>query len=785
MKIVSLSLSNYRQFREPIILEMPSGLIGISGPNGVGKSKLIEAIGYALYANKKVLPNGDVLAGVRSFSAPEGSSVRVELQLEVAGQCYDVVRTGGKGTCLRLHGSRECLASGSKAVTSEVVKLLRLSPDAFLATSVAKQKDVAGLQTFNSADRQKVINRLIGVTAVEKGIIMVEAARSQKQMLWQSAERAAHGRLEVAEEFLKKSLVESECAEVHLSKRESEEATAKRSVELAQAQVDVLNTRLTRLSDDRRQLEHFEQDIDSREKWLLTARQIIAQGRTSVKELELAEQVLTQTQNSQEQRDRQEQLAEREALRGDINAADAELARLHGLVEQLEALEQAIANDQLVLRDLQDQRAKCSEQKARAEHESCEAQKEIDKHRERHERAWNLGESGECETCGQTFGSQLGETLDRYQEAEQAAQTRKTRADTRLHQARAQKDTILAQISRRESLLAQRRVQLSKFNSVSSALARCLEEVKNLEHRQSDLCMVLPPESFCGPVWEEASRGCDERREAERQAAILRPQVRQLDPYLSALQPQEEELKKRYAHKAQLEAQLTEVPALEADLADAKATLDQAHYYHDLAQQEARQAFSDKVAAASEVKSAQKALEEAQKAEASAIAAQRDLLVTERAETLLRRVRDEILAEARPRITYLLEDWASSLLSPYFRSIELTEDYRVRADLGSGPKFMEHFSGGEQTLLSVMLRVAIAIFCQERAGYDTGFLVLDEVFGDQDGVRRTQLVEFLQEIKTHFHQILIVNHIEAVTDMLDRIIEVVSIGDKISHASFR
>ena len=62
-----------------------------------------------------------------------------------------------------------------------------------------------------------------------------------------------------------------------------------------------------------------------------------------------------------------------------------------------------------------------------------------------------------------------------------------------------------------------------------------------------------------------------------------------------------------------------------------------------------------------------------------------------------------------------------------------------------------------------MLRVAISIFCRERAGFETSFLVLDEVFGNQDTEHRQQLVDFLNEIKVHYHQILIVNHIEDVT----------------------
>jgi DNA repair exonuclease SbcCD ATPase subunit len=84
-----------------------------------------------------------------------------------------------------------------------------------------------------------------------------------------------------------------------------------------------------------------------------------------------------------------------------------------------------------------------------------------------------------------------------------------------------------------------------------------------------------------------------------------------------------------------------------------------------------------------------------------------------------------------------------------------------------------------------MLRVAISLFCRERAGFDTGFLILDEIFGDQDSERRVLLVEFLSEIQRYYHQVLVVNHVEDVTAMLDSIIDVVPTGSNTSTATLR
>ncbi|MES2460252.1 MAG: SbcC/MukB-like Walker B domain-containing protein, partial [Armatimonadota bacterium] len=132
-----------------------------------------------------------------------------------------------------------------------------------------------------------------------------------------------------------------------------------------------------------------------------------------------------------------------------------------------------------------------------------------------------------------------------------------------------------------------------------------------------------------------------------------------------------------------------------------------------------------------------------------------------------------------------MDGWARALMGPHFSMVRLTPEYRVEADNGSGVHQIDHFSGGEQTLLAVMLRVAISLYCQERAGMDAGFLILDEVFGDQDELHRAQLVQFLNEIKPHYHQILIVNHVADVTQMLDSIIDVEPTGERTSRARLR
>src|SRR4051794_24965538 len=109
MRIVSLTLSGYRQFLELTVLQFPQGLTGICGPNGVGKSKLIEAIGHALYGpNPHLLPQGDKATDLPSKAAAKVVP-RVEVVLELRGQCYEIIRSPTE-TSIRLQGATDPLA---------------------------------------------------------------------------------------------------------------------------------------------------------------------------------------------------------------------------------------------------------------------------------------------------------------------------------------------------------------------------------------------------------------------------------------------------------------------------------------------------------------------------------------------------------------------------------------------------------------------------------------------------------------------------------------------------
>ena len=88
-------------------------------------------------------------------------------------------------------------------------------------------------------------------------------------------------------------------------------------------------------------------------------------------------------------------------------------------------------------------------------------------------------------------------------------------------------------------------------------------------------------------------------------------------------------------------------------------------------------------------------------------------------------------------------------------------------DDDGGPRPLRRFSGGEQDLANLCLRLALSRTLAERQTADPRLIILDEVFGSQDVDRRQLLLEHLRELERVFSQVFIVSHFDDVADACD------------------
>jgi len=774
VKLVTLKLTGYRQFLEPTVLHFPDGLSGICGPNGVGKSKLIEAIGYALYgAASPVLPKGDKVTDLPSRVCPTGqAAARVELLLEVRGQRYEIIRSRREAT-IRLQGAVELLATGAKAVTAKVFELLHLSSAAYYGTFVAQQKEVAGLQTLSSDERKRLVNRLIGIEQVEHALKLAEDERKNSS-----------NRLEIARGSLGKSsskaITERDGLRRQQDMARAEEKLCNAATMAAQDQYDAtfsavadIQKRLEALEERQRTLSTLQAHRTSVETAQSKEQKRLTLATEATQKLRTAQTVLVQTAKAQELLEQWDRLAAIDVLRTQQTSLERDITeRLSPLLAARETLQRILNEDNAAREERRVNQDAYQQQRVRIEQRGLQAKEGADRIEQRLATIHLLGPDGACETCGQAFGDTLDTALEHYAKERDAARQEEAQAAQQTTELLEKEAALALHMSERVQVRAEHSEQLLAYDEVPGEIRSAQRDLGNLA---TQLALYAPDE--LAQVYNAATHATvrgevDQRSQTEADMARLQPiaetevearkEARDLENQLYAI---DQKLQ-------QIEAELKEGVPLTDALARAREGLVATTKTRDEANEKARQAFQHLTQISTQLEAAELELVQAHVREQRVAEAEAALLVAERTKELLAQLLLEITAEARPRLAELLDSWARALLGQRFRQVELTDDYRILADNGSGLHQITHFSGGEQTLLAVMLRVAIALFCRERAGFDTSFLILDEVFGDQDGEHRAQLVQFLGEVKEHYHQILVINHVDDVTEMLDSIIDV-------------
>ena len=91
MRLIKLEMSNFRSFARAEIDLNASGVVGIRGLNGAGKSSIFEAIRFALYGPVRGQP-------VRRDQAPADQRTRVAVTFSYDGGVIEVQRSEDNAT---------------------------------------------------------------------------------------------------------------------------------------------------------------------------------------------------------------------------------------------------------------------------------------------------------------------------------------------------------------------------------------------------------------------------------------------------------------------------------------------------------------------------------------------------------------------------------------------------------------------------------------------------------------------------------------------------------------
>ncbi|MDZ7261657.1 MAG: SMC family ATPase, partial [candidate division KSB1 bacterium] len=505
MVIKSLKLQNYRRFRS-LELEFPENLIGILGRNGMGKTTIVEAIGWALYGTRSA--RTDKL-DIRSQFASETDVCSAEMVFHCSGQEYRIVRqlrgkNAASEAAIYLNSTGQAEAVHETGVNQYVENLLKLDYRSFFASVFAKQKDLAALSQMMPEERRKSICRLINIDVIDKARQAVRRDKTEQDGLIKGLEtrRKNITELKVQQRKLQQQLNENlkkeqeSLAWLEDIKKRLEEA--KKNLEAISqirdkhqqlvAEIEKLTTRQT---DYARLAQRHQQEI-----------QQIQQAR---KELETLQTHLVRFSEIKQEKERLDLESIKQAA---LDAKNQEKERLSGLLKrntvQLTKLEvdlNALATVRPQLEQVNQQlvRLEAEQTKLRTRKEEIHGQLEAVKSlglevKEKKDKVTALGAKGPCPVCTRPLGEQYAHVVTHLEEElkklrsqytqfsqqEKDAEQQLITLEQSLKSAREKRDQLLQAGQKYEHLLSQKKEITESIEDLQKQLRNLNQEIAQI-----------------------------------------------------------------------------------------------------------------------------------------------------------------------------------------------------------------------------------------------------------------------------------------------------------------
>jgi exonuclease SbcC len=780
MHLTSLSLRNYRVYRE-LDLEFPDGLIGIYGPNGGGKSSLVESITFCLYGISRTSKDELRSAGV-------GEDLRATLVFEHEGNAYEVRRVL-KGVNLtpavQVFRNGQLVVSSVRDANAWLAREIGMTASAFTVSVCAQQKELTAFATMQGAERRKLVLDLLGVSPVERALTKArESARTAKseasgarQALvpldgLEQAARDAQAELESAQAELERAATaEKQAAEALETRREAVVAAERAVAELTEldAQAKLARAEAAQHREAAAGHERRAAEADRLLPALQAAEALAAQLPARAATLKASETARDAHQEratlARAATEAAERLAGAERARADADQAAAGAPALAKALADAEAAVTAIEAR------LEEARGRYAD--AGAERKAAEAR--LAAATEAAQKAAGLDPAAPCPTCGQELGASF-ESVSRHRldelQAADAAYEQATRALEAIGaegtKGRAERERLVA--ARDTAAKAQRQAEAATVRAESAAQAQAAAAAE-LATRQAAL-EAVPDPGWDARAHAAAVAAVEEARAAETEAARHRAAAGMADEERARAKEVMARADEADGRAAGLEARTAALPGRTAELSAARAAEQAASAVSAAAHGAGQRAEEALTGARRRLTDRTTALEQGRAAHERVAALDEEAHYLARVTDLVKGFRMHLVSRLGSRLGAEAARLFADLTDNEYADLEVdSEDYSVRiVDNGTAHE-LNRFSGSENDLASLSLRVAISLVIAESAG-ELGLLVLDEVLGALDRDRRERMLAALTSLQGRFRQVLLVTHNEEVKDMLPMAIEV-------------
>lgn len=771
----------FRQIKHQIIHIPQEGLIAILGLNGTGKSTFFNAIGWAIYGKIKDVTNNMI----KNQQAGKRDKCYVEIEFDFLGDHYLIHRDLVSSRCYaQVNGYTKAVGTSNlNAFTEETFKM---DYRAFTVCYYAQQEDSDALSKLNPGPRVATLSKLLRIDAIDTAAenkrregrelkTEIDEIRRKLEQTQRIKEELEQFRTQLQTVTNVKKQSDQEIEELEKRKRD-----LKQKLELLEKDFQLYLTLKNQKVNITSQIQLL---TESSIKPNLTKMNALKTNKTRYEEIKdnkpRYQELKTQKESMESLR---LQFQEKQTLERSILETDNQVKEYQEHIKKIQDTLQKTEQVESMLLDQKQQYITLEEelQALREEHSEQKAnvllfQQNVKALQQEKEHFHKLGDETPCPTCKRELGEYYGQTLSHIEEKEEPLRKELQHIEKELTilqqkgvQKRKESDTVKVKIEELQK-------QFNVRNQFVERLTNTQTECEKNEKKKAELTSRLAP-------LLSISFDIDAYNKIVQELKIVTPLFEEM---------------------LRIESALTEIPEVEKNLRDLKGqittlknqinesqtALDTLNFnepeYHSLKRLEddVQETLNQKIRSLSDLEKKIGTLDTAI-THREATVQEHTLLVTKRTalekrvvlleklDLVYKQYKIDILRKLSPILSEIMSEDMEYITQGKYEQVELDENYDIFIYRDGIKNPLSFYSGGEQKIAALCLRLAISNLLTDQSGVASfEMIAMDEVFGSLDNEHQDQMIDMLRNLKEKYPQVLVVTHAENIKDMFDYVLE--------------
>jgi exonuclease SbcC len=810
MYLRSIQLENYRRFKWAQ-LDFPDGIVGIIGNNGAGKSTLMEAVAWALYGTEASRASKEFktssLAGfpksrrkteeIKTTTAKISDVCRAILDFQIEDQNYRVVREL-KGVSNSVDASvlinKKVAARGTTASNELIEKTLGMDYKAFVTSFFAKQRELNTLSDFQPYKRKELLTRMLGIETIDSALknlrmdirILEEKLSLNKtylkdKMKLESERGEKEKSLLILEDDLKDKSKRFQSHLVILKDQEKLWEELKSKYEEYNSLIKEKSIKQTEKTSIQDQLAHQEEE---KERLLQLASEKEKLDPLLVSYDELKKKVSLYDQLKIKAEHKQITLNQLRNLEKSTSSDQERIAFLEKELGYKKEVEKSLIQlkEELILVERKLEQARNIYMKLEASFKSTKDQRV--KLESQMTNIEELGPDSVCDRCLRPMG-------DDYHKIRKHLLEEQEQFDKKLQALEKERNEVKEEgkkLKRAKTKLEEEKERLQK--SLENLLTKEgeMQNLKSgLEEKERNLLSLnevlknLGEVAYDSMVHENLKIEFEQQEKIKEKTTQLASEIKKIPQIEKAIAELQNKIKLLTQDEEKLEAQLQTLQFFEEEYKKGEKDLEEKRKETHDAELLLKDLTHNMDTLKKEIEQIDDEIKKTEEMELEIKKKEEERLYLEKLALLFSDFRVSLIGRIRPTLARYAKSLFLELCENRYQDLELDEDYEIFISDQGERFYIERFSGGETDLANLCLRIAISLLISESSGVDFSFIILDEIFGSQDALRKENILSALAKLKNRFRQIFLITHIDDIKDSVENLVYVTENEDGTSE----